>query len=138
MTRRIVVDANILVRAVLGKRVREIVAQFATNVQFFTPDCCFDDASKYLPALFEKRHLPIETCLENLADLAALIQVVDAKQYRGYEQEAKARIAVRDIDDWSIVALALVLDCPIWTEDVDFFGAGVATWTSDRVHLYLA
>jgi hypothetical protein len=26
----------------------------------------------------------------------------------------------------------------VWTEDSDFFGAGVATWTSDRVELYLA
>ncbi|HZC23037.1 MAG TPA: PIN domain-containing protein [Candidatus Binatia bacterium] len=26
---------------------------------------------------------------------------------------------------------------PIWTEDADFFGAGVATWTTDRVELLL-
>ena len=35
--------------------------------------------------------------------------------------------------DWPIVAVALLLDFPIWTEDQDFFGAGVATWTTDRV-----
>jgi predicted nucleic acid-binding protein len=57
--------------------------------------------------------------------------------YRLHEQEAKNRIAMRDINDWSVVAVALMLDCPIWTEDNDFFGTGVATWTSDRVHLYL-
>lgn len=34
--------------------------------------------------------------------------------------------------------LAHALDCPAWTEDTDFFGAGVATWTTDRVALYLA
>ena len=27
--------------------------------------------------------------------------------------------------------------CPIWTEDRDYFGAGVATWTSDLVEIYL-
>jgi PIN domain len=26
---------------------------------------------------------------------------------------------------------------PLWTEDADFFGAGVATWTTDRVELLL-
>ncbi len=31
----------------------------------------------------------------------------------------------------------LVLDCPIWTEDSDFFGTGVATWTTDRIHLFV-
>jgi hypothetical protein len=24
-----------------------------------------------------------------------------------------------------------------WTEDQDFFGSGIATWTTDRVELYL-
>jgi hypothetical protein len=31
-----------------------------------------------------------------------------------------------------------MLGCPIWTEDNDFFGAGVPTWTTDRVELFLA
>ncbi|MFO1350464.1 MAG: PIN domain-containing protein [Gammaproteobacteria bacterium] len=35
------------------------------------------------------------------------------------------------------MALALVLNLPIWTEDQDLFGSGVATWTTDRVELYL-
>jgi hypothetical protein len=29
------------------------------------------------------------------------------------------------------------LDCPIWTEDQDFFGSGVATWTTNTVLMYL-
>lgn len=51
--------------------------------------------------------------------------------------KALQRIGRRDPDDWPIVAAALTLDCPIWTEDKDFFGAGVATWTSDLVEIYL-
>src|SRR5208282_1530756 len=42
-----------------------------------------------------------------------------------------------DPDDWPIVAVAMLLDLPIWTEDQDFFGSGIATWTTDRVELYL-
>ncbi len=41
-------------------------------------------------------------------------------------------------EDWPVIACALALECPIWTEDRDFFGAGVPTWTTDRVELYLA
>jgi hypothetical protein len=44
----------------------------------------------------------------------------------------------RDEDDWPVLAAALTFGCPIWTEDTDFFGCGVATWTTDRVELYLA
>jgi hypothetical protein len=35
------------------------------------------------------------------------------------------------------VAAAILLGVPIWTEDQDFFGSSVATWTTDRVELYL-
>lgn len=56
MTRRsIVLDANILIRAVLGQRVRELIIGHAIDVSFFTPDIAFDKARKYLPALLEKR-----------------------------------------------------------------------------------
>ncbi|NJK29225.1 MAG: hypothetical protein HC851_05835 [Acaryochloris sp. RU_4_1] len=41
-------------------------------------------------------------------------------------------------NDWPIVAVALLLDCPIWTEGANFFSAGIATWTNDLVHLYLS
>ena len=40
-------------------------------------------------------------------------------------------------EDWPILASALALGCPIWTEDADFFGCGVATWTSNRVEIFL-
>ncbi|WP_226859844.1 PIN domain-containing protein, partial [Acidithiobacillus ferriphilus] len=39
------------------------------------------------------------------------------------EIAAKARIARRDERDWPAVAASLLLDCPIWTEDRDFFSA---------------
>ena len=51
-------------------------------------------------------------------------------------KEELARIETRDPDDWPILATAMALDCPVWTEDNDFFGTGVPTWTSDRVELY--
>jgi predicted nucleic acid-binding protein len=137
-TKRIVLDANILIRAVLGKKARQIIQDFAPTTQFFTPDLCCEDAFKYLPILFEKRNLPAEDALSVLNSLMNLINVVDTSMYSLYEDEAKQRIAVRDINDWSIVATALLLDCPIWTEDNDFFGSGIATWTSDRVNLYLS
>jgi predicted nucleic acid-binding protein len=136
--KRIVIDANILIRAVLGQKVRDLIQNFAPSTQFFTPELCYDDAVKYLPILFAKRNLPPDDALDVLTGLTCMIQLVDNGLYSSYEESAKQRIAVRDINDWPIVAVALMLDCPIWTEDQDFFGTGVATWTSDRVHLYLS
>ena len=53
-SRAIVLDANILIRAVLGKRVRELIIENAATVKFFSPDVAYADARKYLPALLEK------------------------------------------------------------------------------------
>ena len=51
----IVLDANILIRAVLGRRVRELIVDSADVVQFFAPDVAYADARKYLPSLLKKR-----------------------------------------------------------------------------------
>jgi len=51
------------------------------------------------------------------------------------EQAALARVGERDADDWPALACALLLGCPVWTEDADFFGTGVATWTTDHTPL---
>ena len=40
-------------------------------------------------------------------------------------------------NNWPILAVALLLNCPIWTEDQDFFGVGVATWTTANIGLFL-
>jgi predicted nucleic acid-binding protein len=42
-------------------------------------------------------------------------------------------MAARDVEDWPVAAVALMLSVPVWTEDRDFFGSGIATWTTDRV-----
>ena len=69
--------------------------------------------------------------------IGRIVEPVDRSLYEDYENLAQERVVTRDPDDWPIVAVALLLDFPIWTEDQDFFGSGVATWTTDRVELYL-
>ena len=133
----IVLDANILIRAVLGKRVRELLAANAGTVQFFAPDVAYDDARKYLPALLEKRGVNSEVALAVLDALESIVQPPELGVYSGLQAQALQRIAMRDADDWPVLACAMTIACPVWTEDADFFGTGIATWTTDRVELYL-
>lgn len=136
--RAIVLDANILIRAVLGARVRRLIADHAREVSFFAPDTAYIEAHKYLPALLEKRGVDSAATLAVLDALEAVVHPLDAEVYQPLQGQALARIAERDPDDWPALACALVLGCPVWTEDADFFGTGVATWTTSRVKLYLA
>ena len=134
----IVLDANILIRAVLGKRVRELIFDNAVSVKFFAPDLAYADARKYLPALLKKRGVDASAAMLVLDRIEGIVQPIDAEIYEGVQQQALQRITVRDADDWPVLACAMTLGCPVWTEDADFFGTGVATWTTDRIALYFA
>ena len=134
----LVLDANILIRAVLGKRVRELLIEHSSTVKFFAPDVAYADARKYLPALLKKRGIDSTVAVTILDSLEPIIQRLDLDLYGGLQAQALQRIAIRDVDDWPVLACALTIGCPVWTEDADFFGTGVATWTTDRVELYLA
>jgi len=136
-TRAIVLDANILIRAVLGKRVRELIVAHAARVEFFAPDVAYADARKYLPDLLEKRGVKSEPAMAVLDALQAIVRPLELGIYVGMQSQALQRISLRDADDWPVLACAMTMTCPVWTEDADFFGTGVATWTSDRVELYL-
>ena len=133
----IVLDANILIRAVLGKRVRELILEHAATVKFFAPDVAYADARKYLPALLEKRGVESAVAMTVLNALESIVHPLELEIYAGLQQQALQRIAMRDADDWPVLACAMTMGCPIWTEDADFFGTGIAIWTTDRVALYL-
>jgi predicted nucleic acid-binding protein len=135
--KRLVLDANILLSAVLGFRVRFLLARYEDEVDFFAPEVCFGDALKYIPDIAVKRKSDLHVALDSLEQIADIVESVDQKLYGEYEVEARMRIVARDVNDWPIVAAALLLDCPIWTEDQDFFGCGVTTWTTNNVELYL-
>jgi predicted nucleic acid-binding protein len=136
-SKALVVDANILVRAVLGKRAREVIETYADEVSFFVPDVALAEAEEHLPALVIKHGGDPERALGFLRTLGRLMEVIGRDVYGEFEAEARERLGRRDPEDWPILATALALGCPIWTEDTDFFGCGVATWTSHSVKTYL-
>jgi predicted nucleic acid-binding protein len=135
--RALVLDANIVLRAVLGRRVRTLVEQYGDQVCLLTPASCIAEVNEYLPALCRKRAWELAPSRDMLQGLLGIIQTVEAELFSDFERESRQRIAARDPNDWPVLALALAVNCPIWTEDPDFFGTGVATWTTDTVELYL-
>lgn len=60
------------------------------------------------------------------------IDVVERHAYGELEAIARRRIP-RDPNNWPTVALALALGADILTEDHDFLGCGVATWTFETL-----
>jgi predicted nucleic acid-binding protein len=134
----IVLDANILIRAVLGRRVRQLLETYAgQDFRFYAPAVAYADAAKYLSALLRKRGKLDGDVPAALEYLQSLIEPIHQDVYGLFEQEARQRLRGRDEEDWPVLAAALALSCAIWTEDTDFFGTGIAVWTSDRVEIFL-
>ena len=134
----IVLDANILVRAVLGRRVRSYLETYAARgVRFFTPEVAFHEAAKHLPAILARRSKSTADLSTSLEYLRQIVEPIEHDFYSLFESEARIRLGGRDEDDWPVLAAALGLRCPIWTEDADFFGTGVAVWTTSRIEIFL-
>ena len=126
--KRLVLDANILIRGCLGVRVRTLIAEYADRVDFFVAEANVADLAR-------DKNLDEAVCTEALLSLMRVVQIVEDTVLESAREEALARI--RDADDWPALALGLQLECAIWTEDQDFFGTGVATWSSSTVERYL-
>lgn len=82
------------------------------------PDAVFRETREHLPATPEAT--------------AAVVQAVEPEIYAPFQAVARYRLTKCDEDDWPILAKALALRCPIWTEDTDFFSCGY-TWRDPKL-----
>lgn len=54
---RLVIDANIVIRAIFGTRVRALITRYCEKTPFFVAESYFEEALHYLTELGEKRGL---------------------------------------------------------------------------------
>ena len=77
----LVVDANILVRAVLGKRVRTVIETYCDSVSFFVPEAAYAEAEEHLPRLVNERGGDPERALAFLRALRHLVELIGSDVY---------------------------------------------------------
>lgn len=114
----LVVDANPLVSALLGGLAREIL--FSGKITCLASQHTLFEVEKYLP-----RAAKTIGCSELTLWREFELLPVIAVQPREYDSELKRAmdlIGQRDERDVHVLALALRLRFPIWTEDRDFEG----------------
>ena len=124
---RLAADANVLLSAVLGGRARAVLEH--PNVEeVFTAETTLAEVQEYAPLLARKKGLSADLVL--LAAATLPVTVVDSSVYARSVSEARRRIGRPDPDDIDILALALHLGLPIWSNDNDFEIAGVEWYTT--------
>jgi predicted nucleic acid-binding protein len=139
---RLVVDTSVLVGELLRRTGRQRLGD--DRLELFLPEQMWAEAQIVLPrriAAFVRRH-GLETEVgEGLSRLSldaveATVVVLDEAVDSALEDEARAR-SLRDPRDWPVVASALALSAAVWTNDNDFLGTGVATWTTETLQAWL-
>ena len=113
---RIVVDANIILSALLGGAARFIL--FDSQFEFVTAEFTLDEVRRYLPYIAKKSEVPIKELQEALLLLPIIVFS------KGHYKNAfpRAQEALRDIDphDVDILALYYMEETYLWSEDKGF------------------
>lgn len=124
---KLAVDANPILSAIIGGKARSVFLE-ADNISFYTTLFNFKEVEKYIPALASKRSLPLDDLYLALSTLP--ISVCDVEFSKNTLKKAEGLIGDRDPDDIQLLALALKLSCPIWSNDRDFDGMGVKIYST--------
>lgn len=60
----LVLDANILLRAVFGTRVRQLLEMYEDVAGFYSPDVCFGEAQEYIPQVAKQARERFFSCTD--------------------------------------------------------------------------
>ena len=124
---RLAADANVLLSAVLGGRAR-LVLDHPKVEEVVTTEATYSEVQEYAAHLAKNKRLSLDLVLLSVATLP--VNVVARAVYAAGVPEAEKRIGHRDPDDVDLLALALHLGVPVWSNDNDFEDAGVEWYTT--------
>ena len=116
---RLVVDSNILVSFFRPNPVNEIISKSSLNeLYLFAPEYAIEELKKNNSDLLKYSKLNSEQLDIKFIELSSLIKIVPNESFKEFELEAK-QISPHD-KDIPIFALALSLNCPIWSNEPRF------------------
>ncbi len=119
----LVVDANPILSALLGGAAQEVL--FSGKFALYSTQHALFEVAKHLSALARRLELPEADLFREYQLLP--ITACQPKQYESSLAEAARWIGGRDPKDVPILALAISLQCRLWTDDRDFDGVPVVS-----------
>lgn len=127
--RKLAADANVILSAVAGKAALRIF--LIEEIEIVTSQFNIDEAREYLDVIAEQYSLS-EVILESQLKLLPL-KIYQRHFYEDFIRKAAKIMSGRDEDDVELLALALKLDVPVWSNDGDFKDSGVEVYTTAKL-----
>ncbi|RHW19184.1 PIN domain-containing protein [Sphingomonas gilva] len=122
----LVVDANIILSALLGRSLPTLEDIAGRGVELFVPVIQWIEVQAVL------RHLRPESVNELMTQAAAFVDILPLEAFVPFEGRARERLE-NGQEDWAVLASAMALEAGIWSKDRDFFGVGVPVWTTSNI-----
>lgn len=124
--RSLIVDANIIVGAAMGRSL-PLIVEMSSRALLMVP----------VPQLIETRSVVFrkagDGAARRLDDMVEIVQPIDIAVFAHLEHEARDRLDTGGQSDWPVLAAALSLNADIWSRDIDLFGTGVAVWSTRNI-----
>jgi len=118
----VVADANVLLSAAIGRAALKVFSVYGIEVHVAAFNAA--EVEEYLPRLSSKYDLPEPFVKLQWKILAKVIHPL--ADYRAELERASQELLARDPDDAHPLALARALGLPLWSNDNDLQGHGVA------------
>jgi len=111
---KLVVDANVLFSLLIKEgKTKELFMDFSLDL--YAPEFVFDELEKHRQEILEKTKRSNDEFNSVLDIFEKIVKVVPTKDLTAYAENAKQ--ISPDENDVSYFALALKLNCPIWSND---------------------
>jgi predicted nucleic acid-binding protein len=123
----VIVDANVLASAFLGRTMEMLIDMRTRGIELLMPD------RQYVESRSVARRKGGWTGARFDAIAVTVIEVLPHGDYALHEAAARARLGPRGQADWPVLAAALAFEDQIWSNDRDFFGVGVAVWSTANI-----
>lgn len=131
---KLVVDANPILSALLGGKAKRLFFE-AGITEFAVAGSVLEEVRAYVPKMAQKLGVGHEFLFYALELLP--LTVYAPRMYRRSLQKARIQIMHRDPRDVEVLALALALNRPLWTNDKDFDETAIhALTTAELLAIY--
>jgi predicted nucleic acid-binding protein len=127
--KKLAADANVILSAVAGKAALRVFLK--EELEIITTEFNIEEVNEYFSVMSEKYDLSKEI-LESQLKLLPL-KVFSSAHYADFLSKARKKMSGKDQDDVELLALALRMKIPVWTNDRDFRNTGVQTYTTAQL-----
>jgi len=129
----IVLDTNVIISSLLRNGITRKIL-FLAPFEFYTPSFTRSEIEKHKEELIRKSKLDANAFQYMMETIFHKIQIVNLHSIEPYKNKSIEIMTGIDVSDAPFIALALHLDCPVWSKDGHFkMQQIIKTYTTEEI-----